>query len=144
MNWHERSSTSHYQTAVAIAQELQAGNTQEAATGIQELIEALSRSDKRALKSQLVRLMAHVIKWQSQPEQRSRSWLAAIHNAREEIADIQEDTPSLTNAVITAMWEKCFQAAKRQAEGEMNQEAPVSALSWEEVFTLPYAGESQA
>jgi hypothetical protein len=71
MDWQELSSTSHYQTAMAIKQALQRGNVQEAITGIEELIEALSRSDKRALKSQLIRLMMHIIKWKSQPKKRS-------------------------------------------------------------------------
>ncbi|MBM3237141.1 DUF29 domain-containing protein [Candidatus Poribacteria bacterium] len=53
MNWQEISATSHYRTAVIIQQELQKGNIEEANNGIMELIEALSRSEKRALKSQL-------------------------------------------------------------------------------------------
>lgn len=85
MDWQVLSSNSHYKTAIAIKNELQKGNTQEAYTGIEELVEALSRSDKRALKSQLIRLMVHIIKWKSQPERRSFSWVASINNAREEI-----------------------------------------------------------
>jgi hypothetical protein len=42
----------------------------------------------------------HVIKWQSQPERRSLSRIAGIKDAREEIVDIQEETPSLNNNVI--------------------------------------------
>ena len=57
MNWQTLSSDSHYKTAVAIRSELELGHVAEAAKGIEELIEALSRSEKRALKSQLVRLM---------------------------------------------------------------------------------------
>ncbi|MBI1925463.1 DUF29 family protein [Candidatus Poribacteria bacterium] len=76
MNWQELSVTSHYQTAVAVANELQGGNIQEAAAGIKELIDALARSEKRALKSQLIRLMIYVIKWKSQPERQSLSWAA--------------------------------------------------------------------
>ena len=139
--WQELSTTSSYQTAVAVQAELQQGHLAEAAVGMQELIDALSRSEKRALKSQLIRLMLHVIKWQAQPAKRSRSWAATIYNAREEIADIQEETPSLNEAVIREMWTKCFQAAKREAEGEMNQRAQVSELSWAEVFAEQYGEE---
>lgn len=138
MNWQELSATSHYQTAVAIQQELQKGHVQEATNGIMELIEALSRSEKRALKSQLIRLMTHIIKWKSQPERRSRSWVATIYNARREIKDIQEETPSLTNGVILEMWKECFQAATLEAEGEMNRDSEISELSWEEVFEKEY------
>jgi len=141
MNWKELSSTSHYQTAAAIERELQEGNIQEATTGIRELIDALARSEKRVLKSQLIRLMMHIIKWKSQPERQSRSWAATIYNAREEISDIQEEVPSLTNAVLWEMWDRCFRAAKREAEGEMNQKSPVPKLSWEEVFEEKYGEE---
>ena len=138
MNWQELSATSHYQTATEIKDKLQEGNVQEARIGIEELIEALARSEKRALKNQLIRLMMHIIKWKSQPERRSRSWSASIQNAREEILDIQEEIPSLTEAVILEMWEKCFRAAKREADGEMNRESQVSELSRKEVFEDQY------
>jgi hypothetical protein len=138
MNWREQASLSPYQTAMAIEQELKAGRLDSATEGLEELIDALTRSEKRALKSQLIRLMAHALKWQTQPSQRSRSWAATIANAREEIADIQEETPSLTDEVIAGMWDKCFAAAKRQAEGEMNQECPVRQLTWAEVFATTY------
>ena len=138
MGWQELSASSHYQTAVAIEQELRKGNIPEATAGIKELIEALGRSEKRALKSHLVRLMAHIIKWKTQPERRSYSWAATIYSAREEIRDIQSEIPSLTDAVIREMWDRCFLTAKREAEGDMNQAATVSALSWHEVFEEPY------
>lgn len=138
MDWQELSATSHYQTAQEIEQELERGNIQEASTGLKELIEALGRSEKRALKSHLTRLMAHIIKWKSQPEKRSRSWVATIYNAREEIKDIQEETPSLSNEIIEEVWEKCLQAAKREAEADMNQDSRVIELSWEEAFKNEY------
>lgn len=139
MDWQALAATSHYQTAVAIKENLQAGNLQAATTGIEELIEALARSDKRALKSQLIRLMKHIIKWKTQPEMRSRSWLASISNAREEIAEIQEETPSLSDKTILELWEKCFRAAQREAEAEMERSSQVQQLSWQEVFTEQYS-----
>lgn len=141
MNWQELSATSHYQTAVAVEQALQNGDVPEASAGIQELIDALSRSEKRALKSQLIRLMVHVIKWKSQPEKRSRSWRQTIRNARCEIAESQEDTPSLTRQVIEAMWPNCFARAKADAEDEMGQESTVAKLTWKEVLEMEYEVE---
>lgn len=120
---------------------MQEGNVQAATVGIKELIESLARAEKRALKSHLIRLMVHVIKWKYQPERRSRSWIASIYNAREEITDIQEEIPSLTNTVVLEMWDKCFRAAKREVEGEINQKLPASSLSWEEVFDEQYGEE---
>jgi len=138
MDWQELSATSHYQTALEIEQELEKGNVEEASTGLKELIEALGRSEKRALKSHLTRLMAHIIKWKTQPVKRSRSWVATIYNARDEIKDIQEETPSLTNDMIEEIWNKCLQAANREAEADMNQDSSVSELTWQEVFEDDY------
>ena len=141
MDWQELSATSHYQTALEIEQELEKGNIEEASTGLKELIEALGRSEKRALKSHLTRLMAHIIKWKTQPNKRSRSWVATIYNARDEIKDIQEETPSLTDEMIEEIWNKCLQADKREAEADMNQDSTVSELTWEEVFKNEYQKE---
>jgi Domain of unknown function DUF29 len=139
MNWQELSATSHYKTALAIHHELQQGHQEEANKGIQELINALSRSEKRALKSQLIRLMKHIIKWQIQPNYRTRSWVASIHNARSEIEDIQEETPSLNNKVIEQLWDNCLATAIIEAEDEMRQDTQVGALSWQEVFEQSYS-----
>ncbi len=142
MNWQELSSTSHYKTAVAIKDEIQTGNILEAASGIEELIDALSRSEKRALKSQLVRLMMHIIKWKTQPERRTFSWVASIQDSREEIADIQEETPSLNDAIIQTLWDKCFTIARRDAQAEMNRKTQLQGLSWKEVFDDEYELEN--
>ena len=82
--------------------------------------------------------MAHIIKWKTQPEKRSRSWVATIYNAREEIFDIQTEIPSLNQAVIQEIWDKCFQTAQREAAAEMNQAVPIAALDWTEVFVEDY------
>lgn len=143
-NWQSLSASSQYRTALAIRQALEDGDQVEAVAGLEEFIEAMSRSDKRALKSQLVRLMMHVIKWRSQPERRSLSRVATIENARDEIADIREETPSLNEAVIQGLWDKAFATALRQAEAEMGHRCKVEALSWEDVFVTGYRLEPSA
>lgn len=137
-DWQALSADSHYQTAVQIERALLDGNYDEAEVGVRELIEALGRSEKRALKSQLVRLMAHIIRWQTQPDRRSYGGVASIYSAREEIADIQSETPSLTGDVVREMWDRCLRVAIREAEGEMSQKAAVSSVSWNEVFEKEY------
>jgi hypothetical protein len=137
-NWQELSTVSHYQTAVAVRDALIEGDKDNAMQGIEELIDALARSDRRALRSHLIRLMQHIIKWQVQPEQRSRSWLATIRNARSEIENLRQDTPNLTRNVIEEMWDTCFRAAINEAEGEMDRSAPTMRLSWEDVFDTEY------
>lgn len=139
MNWHTLSTASPYKTAVAIKQEMQEGRIAEAANGLEELIEALSKSEKRALKSQLVRLMLHIIQWRTQPERRSLSWIASIEDARDEIADIREETPSLNERTVQELWTKAFVIAKRDAEAEMGRHTDIEALGWSDVFDTVYS-----
>jgi hypothetical protein len=139
MNWETLSTASPYRTAVAIKQEMEEGRIAEATIGLQELIEALFRSDKRALKSQLVRLMLHIIKWRTQPERRSLSWIASIEAARDEIADIREETPSLNETVLQDLWTRAFVIAKRDAEAEMGKRTQIETLAWTEVFDTTYS-----
>ena len=138
IDWRDLAATSPYLAAVAVREALERLDVSEASEGIQEVIDALSRSERRALKSQLIRLMAHIIKWQAQPERRSRSWRASINGARREIADIQYETPSLGRSVIESLWSDCFEAAKDEAEGEMDRPSPVASLSWAAVFEDVY------
>ncbi len=138
MSWQERAAASHYQTAVAIAEELTAGRVDEAAEGLGELIEAVARSERRDLRSQLIRLMVHVLKWREQPARRSASWAVTILQAREEIAAIREEVPSLTRAVVEEMWDACAKAAVRQAEAEMGQSVADRPLPWDDVLEAEY------
>ena len=138
MNWKEFAIRSHYQTAIAIKQELVKGAVEEAKTGIEELIEALGRSEQRVLRSQLTRLMMHIIKWKIQPQHRSRSWLSSISNARIEIDDLLEDELSL-KPKVHEIWDKCFKAAKQLAKDETGIEPTMDDLSWEEVFEKEYS-----
>ena len=47
-------------------------------TNLAEEIEAMGRSEKRQLASRLEVLMMHLLKWQYQPNFRSRSWQLTI------------------------------------------------------------------
>ncbi len=109
--------------------------------GIEELIEALARSDRRALESYLVRLMQHIIKWRLQPERRSPSWAATIRTARRQITRIQRETPSLNQRVIEALWDDALLDAIDEAQGEMNRRVPPLILTWQEVFEDAYTLE---
>jgi hypothetical protein len=98
----------------------------------------MSRRDHRAVQSNLIILMQHIIKWQTQPLMRSKSWSASIANSRRSIAFIREDMPSITDVVLTSYWERCFQAACKAAEKEMRVASGVENLTWHEVFEKDY------
>jgi hypothetical protein len=141
LDWHELATTSHYQTAVAVKQVLQDGNEDSAMKGLEELIDALSRSDRRTLESHLTRLMQHIIKWRIQPERRSPSWAATARTARRQITRLQRDTPSLNRRMIEAIWDDVLLDAVDAVESEMNQRVSSIALTWEEVFETEYVLE---
>jgi hypothetical protein len=137
-NWRHLAIASHYQTAVAIKKELMAGNTEAAKNGIEELIEALGCSEKRAFKSQLVRLMIHIIKWKTQPEKRAPSWVYTIESARMEIDNLLSDELSL-EPELERLFGQVFEKAKKLAESEMNEKSDVVQLTWQEVFERDYS-----
>lgn len=65
-----------------------------------EELESLGKADQRAMKSQLQRLLVHLLKWQFQPELRGTSWRNSIALARAEIEDLLEDNPSFENRYL--------------------------------------------
>jgi len=70
---------------------------------ILEEIEAMGRSDKRRLRSRLTVLLMHLLKWQYQPEHRSKSWrLTSIHQRRA-LDDLLQDSPSLQALLDTTI-----------------------------------------
>jgi Domain of unknown function DUF29 len=79
-----------------------------------EEVEALGKSDRRAIKSRLEVLLMHLLKWQFQPAQRCRSWEATILEQRMRIAEILEDSPSLKNYLPTIV-EGCYGGARKLA-----------------------------
>jgi hypothetical protein len=62
-----------------------------------EELEDLGKSERRAIVSQLVRLLLHLLKWKYQPQRRSDSWLDSITDARTQIQLTIQDSPSLKN-----------------------------------------------
>jgi hypothetical protein len=62
---------------------------------IAEEIESMGRSQKRELISRLRVLLAHLLKWQFQPEGRSSEWRGTITEQRQQCADLLRDNPSL-------------------------------------------------
>jgi uncharacterized protein DUF29 len=60
-----------------------------------EEIEAVGGNTRRDLRNRLTRLLQHLLKWQYQPELRSRSWRATVRTQRQEIEDLLADNPSL-------------------------------------------------
>jgi hypothetical protein len=145
VDWELLALTDHYHTAVAIRDALREGDVDGATEGLEELIDALSRSDERALESHLIRLMQHIIKWKVQSERRSPSWVATIREQRRQIRRLQSRSPRFTDQYIQdTLWEDCSMGGLNEAAAEMNREyIEAVPLSWHEVFETPYTLEPQ-
>jgi hypothetical protein len=129
---------SPYLAVVKARKLLDEGKMTEVAHILESLAESMGRSEKRAVISQLTRLMLHIIKWKCQPEKRSASWAISIRSAKREIAESQEEMPSLNREFLESIWDKCLDSAKQDARDEMGKKPKIIALSWNEVFEDNY------
>ncbi len=68
-------------------------------------IEDVGRSEKRELANRMAALMAHLLKWSSQPENRTKSWWATINDQRKQIALAIAETPSLKAVMRGKDWQ---------------------------------------
>ncbi len=94
------------------------------AANIAEEIESMGRGDRRELRSRLVILMMHLLKWRHQPEARSRSWSATIDEQRLQIEHVLADSPSLRPMVPVMLSEACAISRDRAlAETGLAEEA---------------------
>jgi hypothetical protein len=82
-----------------------------------EEVETMGRSEKSALKSNLVVVLLHLVKWKYQPHRRSTSWELSIAEHRRRLIDIFDNSPSLRR-YFEESFEQCYQDAKKQARIE--------------------------
>ncbi|WP_264308859.1 DUF29 domain-containing protein [Nodosilinea nodulosa] len=66
---------------------------------LSEEIESLGRQQRQELRSRLSMLLGHLLKWQHQPQCRSRSWLATARIQRREALRLLKESPSLKSAL---------------------------------------------
>ncbi|MBD2415673.1 hypothetical protein FACHB389_07980 [Nostoc calcicola FACHB-389] len=98
-----------------------------------EEVESMGRSEKRELKSRLIVLLMHLIKWQYQPEKRSESWRSTISEQRICIELLLEDSPSL-QPLLAEVFEDCYQRARLKASDETG--IKLNLFPQESPFTL--------
>jgi predicted nucleic acid-binding Zn-ribbon protein len=98
---------------------------------IAEEIESMGKTEKRELVSRLTVLLLHLLKWRFQPSGRGASWRLSIANARDEIADLVEDNPSL-KAQLDEVTASAYRYARRKAaiETELGEERFPARSPW--------------
>ncbi|ELS33981.1 MULTISPECIES: DUF29 domain-containing protein [Pseudanabaena] len=82
-----------------------------------EEVESMGNSDKHALSSDLVVVLLHLLKWQYQPNKRTRSWEKSIAEHRRRIRKIFKSSPSLRN-YFQQIFDECYLDARKQAKIE--------------------------
>lgn len=82
-----------------------------------EEIEDMSRRERKSLKSNLIMVLLHLLKWHYQPESRSSSWRGSIREHRRRINDDLNDSPSLM-PYLRDVFAECYVNAREQAADE--------------------------
>jgi hypothetical protein len=84
---------------------------------VAEEIESLGREQFNKLESALRVLMMHILKWDHQPEKRSRSWATSIKDQRVAFQDVLDDNPALKSRLDEAIM-RAYRRARLQASLE--------------------------
>lgn len=142
-NWEELTATSYVDTIEKLQLTLAEQDYEQLSEGLQTLLTSMSQELRRALRSQLSRLMMHVVKWKIQPEKRSGSWAVSILDARENIDEIMlvggtPQNPSLNRRFVLEIWGRTVEQAIRKAEEETQSRTELTTLTWQEVFEDEY------
>lgn len=83
----------------------------------QEIIKELDNimgNERREIKNRMMVLLAHLLKWQFQPEFQGKSWRATINIQRRDIEDVVTYSPSLRPILAEAV-ETAYPKARKQA-----------------------------
>jgi len=82
-----------------------------------EELASMGARERRELGNRLAVLLAHLLKWQHQPERQGNSWRRTIKIQRIEINDLLADNPGLKNE-LSALFAKAYQKARVLAADE--------------------------
>ena len=85
---------------------------------VAEELEAMAKRDERELVSHLKVLLAHLLKYKYQAKKASSSWDDSIQEARDQIADLLEDSPSLKQK-LEKLISKAYPRARNTASKDM-------------------------
>ncbi|HEY9601241.1 MAG TPA: DUF29 domain-containing protein [Allocoleopsis sp.] len=97
-----------------------------------EEISDMGRSERKSLKSNLIVVLTHLLKWQYQPKFRSGSWKGSIVEHRRRIRDSLKESPSL-KPYLQEVFAECYLDAVEWASAET--ELPVETFPGECPYT---------
>jgi hypothetical protein len=105
-----------------------------------EEIESVGANQKREVRSRLMLICQHLLKWRYQPELRSRSWQSTLYVQRRDLLTLFEDSPSLrafAERVLPAAFVNGRQAAEQET-GLLNMSKDVCPWSLEQVLSIDF------
>jgi len=112
---------------------------------IAEEIEDVGKSEQRELESRMAVLLAHLLKWQWQPERQGASWERTIREQRKRVMLELKGVPSLSGRLHDVQWlwgvwsDAVGQAAKETGLGDFPEECPWTVAEILDPTWLPLA-----
>ncbi len=102
-----------------------------------EELESMGKTELRALESRLVVLLAHLLKWEHQPGNRTKSWRRTLIEQRKRISRLLDDSPSLRSK-LPELIADAYDSALRWAADETGMDEgdfpPTCRYSLEQVM----------
>ena len=80
-------------------------------------VESVGKSERREIDNRLTVLIAHLLKWRSQPGGRSSGWRATIIEQRRRLAKALQQSPSL-KSYPADVFDDCYLSGRLQAAAE--------------------------
>lgn len=106
-----------------------------------EEIEDVGKSEQRELNNRMAVLLAHLLKWQCQPERQGNSRARTIKEQRRGIVSRLEDTPSLKGKLTESRWwDNVWADAVAQATSETGIDTLPEVCPWavDEILNLAW------
>lgn len=94
-----------------------------------EEIESMGRSERREIYARLKLICQHLLKWEHQRSERSRSWRATIRTQRDDLERVLLDSPSL-RAYAAAELARAYAAGQKAAIDETGVESLPAVCPW--------------
>jgi Domain of unknown function DUF29 len=109
---------------------------------VAEEIESLGREQFNKLESALRVLLVHILKWDHQPERRSRSWAISIKDQRIAFELVLQDNPGLQGRRDEAL-ARAYRRARLLATNETGLDEltfpETCAYSWDEIILREFS-----
>lgn len=105
-----------------------------------EEVESMGRQERNEMRSHLIVLLLHLLKWGLQPQRRSRSWMLTILEQRREAERQLEENPSLRpdlNDIVADAYKIARLRAARETRLSLKRFPEESPFTWERAMTEP-------